>query len=142
MANKKVLPEKLQKAVSHAERGGDKGDLFEQAINILRDKIHILAQSTDPADVRLVAQVAKLLAPTSARVADENGAMVSIQLPSAKDYESRNGRAFHVPTANYVRKKITEEYSAERHPACGKTCCLLSAKNQSEVSEKVGGGDG
>ena len=142
MEDKSILPESLQEAISNAESGEDKDALFADAIKILRKNIRHLSKSTDPADVRMVAQIAKLLAPTSAKVPDETGAMTAIQLPGAKDYESRNGRPYHIPTAEAVRKQITEEYSAERHPACGKTCSLLSAREQSEISEKVGGGDG
>ena len=137
MEDKSILPESLQEAISNAESGGDKDALFAEAINILRKNIGVLAKSTDPADVRMVAQIAKLLAPTSARVPDENGAMVAVQLPGAKEYESRNGRPHHMPTAEYVRAQITAEYSAERHAACSQSCCLLAAKEKSEISEKV-----
>ena len=96
----------------------------------------VLAKSTDPADVRMVAQIAKLLAPTSARVPDENGAMVAVQLPGAKEYESRNGRPHHMPTAEYVRAQITAEYSAERHAACSQILLPVGGQRASRKYPK------
>lgn len=128
--------EKIRELANAVEDGGGTDELYRQLIESLNKNMPVLMKSTDLADIRLVAQLTKLLAPATMSIRDENGNLTTLRFPAPREFESRKGKAYHLPTAEVVREEVSAQFTNARHSICEKTCALISA-----AKNVVGKGD-